>query len=341
MEIKNYIINNIDVISDKAKIKIKGIIDIDKLDEHVIRDFYNNRNLGRYWKQLNSIFIDCGCIDDLIKLINNQSNVSSVDLLNHDNFDDLFNSFNKNGIEALMNFNPSNKGITRGDGEALCNLYLNDIICSDDGDIPTKLSGKLEIKGRWGRLKNQASYNIEKCDVKFQQYFNNLKYKDVFKSKTHLFNILKELRDIGWDQKYILVSLAESFVEKYPIQYQDINELFVNHLVSKSSNIFKITKKKRPSKKDQIDIDYIMDILMIVDMIYYQKLDGWSNMLIVSKKNKGKYSVIRGEVLNHDIQYIYDYLKCKDIERASSGMIIGDSQSHAFKIEYEPKEIKG
>lgn len=338
MEIKNYIINNIDGISDKAKIKIKGIIDIDKLDEHVIRDFYINRNLGRYWKQLNSIFIDCGCIDDLIKLINNQSNVSSVDLLNHDNFDDLFNSFNKNGIEALMNFNPSNKGITRGDGEALCNLYLNDIICSDDGDIPTKLSGKLEIKGRWGRLKNQASYNIEKCDVKFRQYFNNLKYKDVFKSKTHLFNILKELRDIGWDQKYILESLSKSFVEKYPIQYQDINELFVNHLVSKSSDIFKITKKKRPSKKDQIDIDYIMDILMIVDMIYYQRLDGWSNMLIVSKKNKGKYSVIRGEVLNHDIQYIYDYLKCKDIERASSGMIIGDSQSHAFKIEYEPEE---
>ena len=338
MEIKNYIINNIDGISDKAKIKIKGIIDIDKLDEHVIRDFYNNRNLGRYWKQLNSIFIDCGCIDDLIKLINNQSNVSSVDLLNHDNFDDLFNSFNKNGIEALMNFNPSNKGITRGDGEALCNLYLNDIICSDDGDIPTKLSGKLEIKGRWGRLKNQVSYNIEKCDVKFQQYFNNLKYKDVFKSQTHLFNILKELRDSGWDQKYILGSLAKSFVEKYPIQYLDINELFVNHLVSKSSDIFKITKKKRPSKKDQIDIDYIMDILMIVDMIYYQRLDGWSNMLIVSKKNKGKYSVISGEILDNDIQYIYDYLTYKGIKRANSGMIIGDSQSHAFKIEYEPEK---
>ena len=338
MEIKNYIINNIDSISDKSKIKIKGIIDIDRLDEHVIRDFYNNRNLGRYWKQLNSIFIDCGCVADLIKLINNQSNVSSIDLLNHDNFNDLFNSFNKNGIEALMNFNPSNKGITRGDGEVLCNLYLNDIICSDDGDIPTKSSGKLEIKGRWGRLKNQASYNIEKCDVKFQQHFNNLKYKDVFKSQTHLFNILKELRDSGWDQKYILESLAKSFVEKYPIQYLDINELFVNHLVSKSSDIFKITKKKRPSKKDQIDIDYIMDILMIVDMIYYKRLDGWSNMLIVSKKNKGKYSVIRGEILNHDIQYIYDYLKCKDIERASSGMIIGDSQSHAFKIEYEPEE---
>ena len=181
------------------------------------------------------------------------------------------------------------------------------------------------------------SYNIEKCDVKFQQHFNNLKYKDVFKSKTHLFNILKELRDNGWDQKYILESLAKSFVEKYPIQYIAINELFVNHLASKSADIFKITKKKRSSKNDQIDIDYIMDILMIVDMIYYQKLDGWSNMLVVSKKNKGKYSVICEEILYNDIQYIYDYLRCKGIKRASSSMIIGDSQFHAFKIEYEPE----
>lgn len=337
MEIKNYIINNIDNTSDKAKIKIKGIIDIDKLNENNIRDFYNSRNLGRYWKQLNSIFIDCGSVDDLIKLINNQSNVSSIDLLSHNNFYNLFDSFNKNGIDALMNFNPSNRGITRGDGEVLCNLYLNDIICSDDGDIPTKLSGKLEIKGRWGRLKNQASYNIEKCDSVFQQRFNNEKFKDVFKSQTHLFNIMKNLRDSGWDQSYILESLAMSFVQKYPTQYNDINEDLSKVLIIKELDIFKTTKKKRPSKKDQIDIDLIMDILMIVDMIYYKRLDGWSNMIVVSKENKGKYSVIHGEVLDKDIQYIYDYIKNNGIKRASSGIIIGDSQSHAFKIEYEPE----
>lgn len=337
MGVDKYIIDNLPDASDDAKMKIKGILDIDKINKCDIREFYNSRNLGRYWKQLNGFFTDCGSVDDLIKLINNKSDVSSIDLLSDNNFYNLFRSFNKKGIDALINYNPSNKGITRGDGEVMCNLYLNDVICSD-GDVPTKLSGKLEIKGRWGRLKNQAAYKIEKCDIKFNQYFNNTKFVDVFKSKTHLFNILKKLKEDGWHQSYILESLAKSFVEKYPVQYHDINDDLTNLLISKEFDIFKISTKKKPPRKDQIDVDYIMDILMVADMIYYKRLDEWSNMIVVSKEKRGRYSVVFGYILDEPIQYVYNYLKDKGIKRASSGMSIGDSQSHAFKIEYEPEE---
>ena len=337
MEIDKYIIDNLPGASDDAKMKMKGILDIDKINKEDIREFYNSRNLGRYWKQLNGFFTDCGSVDDLIKLINNKSDVSSIDLLSNNNFYNLFRSFNKKGIDALINYNPSNKGITRGDGEVMCNLYLNDVIRSNDGDVPTKLSGKLEIKGRWGRLKNQATYNIAKCDIEFNKYFNDTKFIEIFQSKTYLFNILKKLKEDGWHPSYILESLAKSFVEKYPIQYQDINNDLINTLISKESDIFKTPTKKKPSRKDQIDIDYIMDILMIVDMMYYKRIDCWSNMIVVSKENRGKYSVIFGYELDNSILYIYDYLKDKGIGRASSGMTIKDSQSHTFKIEYEPK----
>ena len=192
--LKSYIATELEKIQDEDVLaEIRSIILSHNMDPLAVQDYFEKRHLGgNCYKIITSKFNSFGDVDALQTLIaQGGSEITSEDFLHASNKDfyAIFNGICKDKtIESLYELNlPNENNIARGKLEVLLCTLLKDIKEDGHGDVPTVMSGMIEVKGDGGMIKGQAAYDIGACMNKFSEVFSKAnKEDDIFNGQKKL-----------------------------------------------------------------------------------------------------------------------------------------------------------
>lgn len=332
-ELKDYILIELEKVQDKDILgEIRSILLSHNMNPEVVVNYFDKRHLNNCDKIIVSKFNSFADIEALQLLISqNGSDITSVDFLNAPNKDFyiVFGDVCKEKtLAALYELNlPNENNVARGKLEVLLNTILKDIDENGHGDVPTTMSGTIEIKGDGGMIKGQASYNIGSCTHKFNSIFQKIEdADDIFQKQGSFDQLIESLRE-HYTNEEILNGIIESYLAKYPLNDISDSDLsiirsqFQQYLFDNQNQIF----------KSKVSSKVIWDAFLVTDFKFYQLLDKWDNLVVFNKK--GKYSTFNAE---NDIKTTYDNvlknLKSNGVTRLTSSIKIRDGRYQAIKV---------
>lgn len=297
------------------------------------------------------------------QLLSTYSNgvVNSKELIEHNDFIELLGqSFSKEFIIGLLNASiESEQGVTGGCGEILIKYIVTDSQ-KGIGDVNTKDSGILEIKGYSGALIGQRKYDVDKCLRYWENNIHNIypshiSNGDIYKSKNILAKEFLKIYNYNpiLDVTNLLKILAEGYGAKYDIMDSNADEqvnLIVDSLVKffneNKEKIFKMKTARRTSPKHKFGDKYLSEVdtsiiiygFMMADMYFYKYTDKWKHMIVLHKDNgiyDGYYKVISEDVVDLNFQNLYNYLITNGITWVTTGIDIRDLRKQSIKIQYK------
>ena len=335
--LKSYIAAELEKMQDEDVLaEIRSIILSHNMDPMAVQNYFEKRHLGGHcYKIITSKFNSFGDVDALQTLIDNGgSDITSEDFLHASNKDfyAIFKDICKEKtIESLYELNlPNENNVARGKLEVLLCTLLKDIKEKGHGDVPTTMSGMIEVKGDNGMIKGQAAYDVGACMIKFSEVFPKAsKEDDIFDGQKRLNAVMGELRSQDkYTEEEVLNGIIECYLAKYPLKSISDSDLsviktqFQQYLSDNQNKIF---------NKLKVDSKIIWDAFLVTDFKFYQLLDKWDNLVVFNKK--GKYSTFNAE---KDIKTTYDAvlknLKAEGISRSSSAVKNRDGRYQAIKV---------
>ena len=319
--------------------------------------YMNERGYSK--KQIKNIinsFIEHYSIDVLKSIIDNGGCVTFEQMQSNK---DLYSLYRNTGmsddlIYDIFNETGKNKNdVSIGKGEILSTLTFRNIV-PGHGDVNIEQNGKrivLEYKGNSGELIGHAKYTISKCNEYIQTFLTPDEYSPYY-SASNLKKFLKNRIDLnsGMDPILPIHLFINGYLKKYPTDYQTdgIFEAVKVFLDRYRNDIFQISTYKRNSgihkagdpKLDKIDVSYITYILLMIDLICYQKKCNWDYLVVFESSdgpNFGRYEIIPKDIINLDFCNLYDFLTAHNIRYSTTGNDEEDTRKQAIKIKLSLK----
>ena len=344
--------------SNESKKKILSYVKSLSLESDTAFITYMNKR-GYSKKQIKNItnfFIEHYSIDILKSIIDNGGCVTFEQMLLNN---DLYSLYRNTGMsDALIYdvFNETGKNkndVSVGKGEILSTLTFRNV-APGHGDVNIEQNGKrivLEYKGNSGELIGHAKYTISKCNEFIQPFLSPDEYSPYY-SASNLKKFLKNRVDLnsGMDPINPIHLFISGYLKKYPTDYP-INDIFESTKVfldQHRNDIFQISTYKRNSgihkagdlKLDKIDVSYITYILLMIDLICYQKKCKWDYLVVFESSNGpnfGRYEIIPKDIINLDFCNLYDFLTAHNIRYSTTGNDEDDTRKQAIKIKLDLK----
>ena len=331
----DYIINQLNTVDISVLEKIKSLLDKEGLNGELVDEFFKKKGLDDCQDLILSIFHDCGDIQCLSNQIHNPIQLTSSDLLNHNNIYDLLkSSVKQKTLQKLTNFRPAKNTVARGPYEVILDLFLLDITDGNIGhaDVNTVNLGEIELKGPKARIKGSLKPSPGNCTQVFNnimsQYKIDITVDNIFQNSKYIKSIILKLRDeYNLTEDQICEIIAKSMLGKYIHQNTTVveNEL-TNFLIDHKKEIFNKTLYAK----------FIFYTFLITDMYFYQNSEGWDYIMIFRgddlKKSNGNYVLIDSKDIIKGIKEIDKIFQKYNISTPSSGIHDKDSFSQACQI---------
>lgn len=338
-QLKDYIItylNTTDVDPEVLE-KIKSLLDRSGLDNNMVEDFFRRKGLDDCYEFILSIFSECGDMESISNHIKNPINISSSDLVKHNNIYKLLTPYVKQKtLDKLTNYRPAKNNIARGPYEIILDIFLNDITDKNTGvaDVNTTGIGGIELKGPRARIKGSLKPAPYNCTITFNNIMSqrgiDLKVDSLFQNSGFIKSIISKLKgEFGLEESDICSILAKCMLSKYAnksANTKDIEDEMVAILMDNSKELFN-NKKTAPA---------VFYAFLVADMYFYQASENWDYIMIFKgrklQQSNGNYIMIGKDDVKKGLKSIYNIFQKNGVYTLSSSVHDNDSFSQACTI---------